>query len=194
MRKILLSLFLAVSPFSSAMADGDLDKILSEFDKQRLANFEKSEASALAEGMRGGTAEEIDILTNALAGKKLPFSENYDLTGNWKCRVIKVGGGLPITPYGWFKCRISDDGAGWFVEKVSGSQRVTGRLYTKSDTELVFVGAGHVNDDPPRKYGQVAEQDQVANVTRRGKEKLVFEFPEPQFESGLDILVMERVK
>ncbi len=144
--------------------------------------------------MRGGTAEEIDILTKALAGEKLPLSGDFDPVGNWKCRVIKVGGGLPITPYGWFKCRISDDGAGWFVEKVSGSQRVTGRLYTKSDTELVFVGAGHVNDDPPRKYGQVAEQDQVAIVTRRGKEKLVFEFPEPQFESGLDVLVMERAK
>ena len=194
MRKILLGLFLAVSALSSALADGDLDKILSDFDKKRLANFEKSQASALSEGLRGGTSEEIDILTKALSGKNLPFSEDYDLTGNWKCRVIKVGGGLPITPYGWFKCRISDDGAGWFVEKVSGSQRVSGRLYTKSETELVFVGAGHVNDDPPRQYRQVAEHDQVAIVTRRAREKLVFEFPEPQFESGLDVLVMERAK
>jgi Domain of unknown function (DUF4893) len=119
---------------------------------------------------------------------------DFDPTGNWRCRVIKAGGDefLPLVVYGWFKCRVSDDGSGWNVEKVSGSQRLTGRLYTKSASELVFVGAGHVNDDPPRKYGQDAEQDQVAIVTRRGKDRLVFMFPEPVFESKLDIMVMER--
>ena len=75
---------------------------------------------------------------------------------------------------------------------MSGSQRLTGRLYTKSATEMVFVGAGHVNDDPPRKYGEDAEQDQVAIVTRRGEDRLVFEFPAPRFESKLDVMLMER--
>ena len=101
---------------------------------------------------------------------------------------------MPLVVYGWFKCRISDDGSGWVVEKLSGSQRLTGRLYTKSATELVFLGAGHVNDDPPRKYGEDTEQDQVAIVTRRGKDRLVFEFPAPRFESKLDVMVMERGK
>jgi hypothetical protein len=32
----------------------------------------------------------------------------------------------------------------------------------------------------------------VAIVTRRGKDRLVFMFPEPVFESKLDIMVMER--
>lgn len=194
MRKILFAFLLSATQTANAIADGDLDKILSPFDKQRLENFEKTEAEALAEGLRGGTAEEIDMLTNALAGEKLPLSGDFDATGNWKCRVIKVGGSLPITPYNWFKCRISDDGSGWFVEKISGSQRVTGRLYTQSETELVFVGAGHVNDDPPRRYGQDPQQDQVAVVTRRAKNRLVFEFPAPQFESALDIMLMERTK
>jgi Domain of unknown function (DUF4893) len=194
MRKILFCLLLSGLLSAPALADGDLDKILSAFDKQRLEEFEKTEAAALAEGLRGGTQEEIDILTKALAGEKISLSGDYDPVGNWKCRVIKVGGGLPITPYNWFKCRITDDGAGWFVEKISGSQRLTGRLYTQSDTELVFVGAGHVNDDPPRRYGQDPQQDQVAIVTRRSKNNLVFEFPAPQFESALDIMLMERTK
>jgi hypothetical protein len=194
MRKILISLLPTVFLAAPALADGDLDKLLSAFDKDRLANFEKTQSEALAEGLRGGTAEEIEILTSALAGEKLPVSVDFDPIGNWKCRIIKVGGGLPITPYNWFKCRITDDGAGWFVTKISGSQRLTGRLYTKSDTELVFVGAGHVNNDPPRKYGQDPKEDQVAIVTRRGKDRLVFEFPAPQFESKLDVLVMERGK
>jgi Domain of unknown function (DUF4893) len=110
--------------------------------------------------------------------------------------VIKAGGdpSLPLVVYGWFKCRITDDGSGWFVEKISGSQRTTGRLYTKSATELVFVGAGHVNDDPPRRYGDDSQQNMVAIVTRRGENRLVFMFPEPVVESKLDVMVMERGK
>jgi hypothetical protein len=193
MRKVVFSLFASLLSALSALADGELDKILSARDKARLVNFEKSEAEALQQALRG-SAEEVEILTAALSGMPLPMDADFDPAGNWRCRVIKAGGDefLPLVVYGWFKCRVSDDGSGWNVEKVSGSQRLTGRLYTKSASELVFVGAGHVNDDPPRKYGQDAEQDQVAIVTRRGKDRLVFMFPEPVFESKLDIMVMER--
>jgi hypothetical protein len=190
MRKI--SLVLAVLLLSTpAGADGVLDKILSQFDKDRLANFEKTRSQALSEGLRG-EPEDIEILTNALKGEPMPIASGFDMTGNWKCRVIKVGGTLPLTPYGWFKCRVSDDGSGWYLEKISGSQRLTGRFYTESDTRLVFVGAGHVNDDPPRKYGDNPKEDQVAIATRLGNEKIVLEFPAPQYESRLDILLMER--
>ena len=193
MRKILGLLLTTLSLTVPAFADGELDRLLSDFDKGRLANFQKTESEALQEALRGDAAE-VEILTSALSGKPLPMDGNFDATGNWRCRVIKAGGDdtLPLVVYGWFKCKIADDGAGWFVSKVSGSQRLTGRLYTKSATELVFVGAGHVNDDAPRKYGEDPEQDQVAIVTRRGEKKLVFAFPAPKFESKLDVMVMER--
>jgi Domain of unknown function (DUF4893) len=190
MRKVLFTILLVWS--MPALADGVLDKILSPFDKLRLENFAETESAALAEGLRGGTADEIDILTKAMSGRPLPLAADYDPVGNWKCRVIKVGGTLPITPYNWFKCRVSDDGSGWYVEKISGSQRFTGRLYARSETEMVFVGAGHVNNDPPRQYQQDPQQDQVAIVKRLGPNKLLFEFPAPQFESKLDVLVLER--
>ena len=193
MRKVPALLYCILVLNGPALADGALDKIISPFDEARLADFQKTEAQALSEALRGDPAE-VEILTAALSGKPLPIDGDFDPTGRWRCRVIKAGGdpGLPLVVYGWFKCRISDDGAGWFVEKISGSQRLTGRLYTRSATELVFLGAGHVNDDPPRKYGEDAEQDQVAIVTRRGKDRLVFEFPAPKFESKLDVMVMER--
>ncbi len=193
MRKVNTLLFSALLFAAPALADGTLDKIISPYDKARLAAFEKTEAEALSQALRGDPAE-VEILTSALSGKPIPLDGDFDPTGKWRCRVIKAGGDdtLPLVVYSWFKCRISDDGSGWFVEKVSGSQRVTGRLYTMSATELVFLGAGHVNDDPPRKYGEDAEQDQVAIVTRRGKDRLVFEFPAPRFESKLDVMVMER--
>lgn len=190
MRKIsfILAALLLSTP---AVADGVLDKILTQFDKDRLANFDKTRSEALSEGLRGDP-EDVEILTKALDGEPMPIASGFDLTGSWKCRVIKVGGTLPLTPYGWFKCRVSDDGSGWYLEKISGSQRLTGRFYTESDTKLIFVGAGHVNDDPPRKYGVDAKEDQVAVVSRRGEKKVVLEFPAPHYESKHDILLMER--
>jgi len=190
MRKTLLVLATFLLS-ATAHADGELDKILTQFDKDRLANFEKTRSEALSEGLRGAP-EDVELLLKVLDGKPMPIASGFDMTGDWKCRVIKVGGLLPLTPYGWFKCKITDDGAGWYLEKVSGSQRVTGRFYTESDTRLVFVGAGHVNNDPPRKYRDDPKEDQVAVVTRLGKNKVVLEFPEPQYESKLDILVLER--
>lgn len=192
MRKNLLALSALLLLASPAYADGALDKILISDDKARLENFDKTRAEALQQGLRGEAAD-VDVLTKALDGEKLSLASGYDPTGNWKCRTIKVGGEfLDLTVYGWFKCRISEDSLGWKVEKVSGSQRFTGYLYTKSDTELVFVGAGHVNDDPPRIYGDDPKENQVAIVSRLGKQKLVFEFPAPYYESKLDVVLMER--
>lgn len=192
MRKNLLALSALLLLASPAYADGALDKILTAEDKARLENFDKTRAEALQQGLRGEAAD-VDVLTKALEGEKLSLASGYDPTGNWKCRAIKVGGEfLDLTVYGWFKCRISEDSLGWKVDKVSGSQRFTGYLYTKSDTELVFVGAGHVNDDPPRKYGDDPKENQVAIVSRLGMQKLVFEFPAPYYESKLDVVLMER--
>ena len=102
------------------------------------------------------------------------------------------GGTLPLTVYPWFACRISEDGAGWQFEKLTGSQRTKGMFYTLSATRLAYLGAGYVNGDKPRIYGQDAKENQVAIVERRAKNRLVFLFPAPQYESKLDILVMER--
>jgi Domain of unknown function (DUF4893) len=192
MRKNLLALLPLLLLAFPAQADGVLDKLLTPEDKTRLENFEKTRAEALQQGLRG-EAPDVDVLTKAREGEKLGLASGYDPTGNWKCRTIKVGGEfLDLTVYGWFKCRITEDNLGWKVEKVSGSQRFTGYLYTRSDTELIFVGAGHVNDDPPRKYGDDSKENQVAIVSRLGKQKLVFEFPAPYYESKLDIILMER--
>lgn len=190
MRKILF-LIAAMLVSSPSFADGELNRILAPFDKDRLASFDKTRSEALSEGLRGDPGD-INILTKALEGKPLPIASGFDMTGQWKCRVIKVGGTLPLTPYGWFKCRVTDDGSGWFLEKTSGSQRLSGRFYTESDTRLIFVGAGQVNNDPPRKYGDDPKENQVAVATRLGKNKIVLEFPAPQYESKLDILLLER--
>lgn len=193
MRKILFSLLALGAATTVSLADGVLDKRLTPFDKERLAKLDATVASALAEARAGGSKEDVAILDAALAGKPLPLDGAYDPTGTWKCRTIKAGGSLPLTVYPWFTCRISDDGSGWQLDKLTGSQRTKGAFYTLSDTRLAYLGVlyyGH--DAKPGSYGKDPKQDQVAVVERRGKNSLVLLFPAPHYESKLDILVMER--
>jgi hypothetical protein len=192
MKWLFLALLFFLAGVPLAQADGEMDKRLTAFDKDRLARFDAIMAEALAEARAGGAAEDVRLLEDALAGAPLPMAEGYDPTGEWKCRTIKAGGGLPLVVYGWFKCRISDDGSGWMLQKLTGSQRTSGSFYTLSDTRLAYLGAGHYGDEKPRRYGEDPRQDQVAIVERRAKDRIILLFPAPQFESKLDVLVLER--
>jgi hypothetical protein len=186
------ALALLVSFSAAAHADGELPSILAAADKAKLAAFEANKATALKQARANGAPEDVRILDAALAGKPMSLSGSFDATGKWRCRTMKLGGGLPLVVYPRFRCEITDDGAGWFLKKLTGSQRTQGRFYTASDTRLVYVGAGTVNDDPPRKYGDDPNENQVAIVERLARNRLVLQFPDPYYESDFDIMVLER--
>jgi Domain of unknown function (DUF4893) len=173
-------------------ADGELDKLLSAADKSRLVSFEQVKAEALAEAHKGGAIQDVKMLNETLSGKPISISGSFNPIGQWRCRIFKLGGSPPLTVYPNFRCRISDDGAGWKLEKLSGSQRTTGRFYTMSDTRLTYVGAGHVNGEKPRAYGASEQENQVAIVERLGEDTLVLQFPSPHYESKFDLMVLER--
>lgn len=177
---------------ASAFADGALPALLTQADKDRLAAFEANKAGALKEARAHGAAADIKILDAALAGKPMTLGGSFDATGKWRCRTMKLGGGLPLVVYPRFRCEITDDGSGWFLKKLTGSQRTQGRLYTEGDTRLVYVGAGSVNEDPLRNYGDDANENQVAIVERLADNRLVLQFPDPYYESDFDIMVLER--
>jgi hypothetical protein len=192
MRNIVFTAFFLMIGAAAAVADGVLDTKISVADKKRLAAFDVSMAEALAEARAGGAAADKAVLEDVLAGKPLPLGEGFDATGNWRCRTLKAGGTLPLTVYPWFKCRISDDGAGWMLEKLNGSQRTRGFFYTVSGDRLAYLGAGYVAGENPRRYGDDAMQDQVAYAERRAPSRIILMFPAPHYESKLDILVLER--
>ena len=177
---------------SGAKADGEIDKIITAADKARLASFEAIRAEAITEAKKGGSPEDVATLDAVLAGKDLPFSEGFDLTGDWQCRTVKLGGTLPLTVYGWFKCRVSDDGSGWKLEKLTGSQRTAGTFYTDSDTRLTYLGTLYYSNEEPKKYGSDADRDQVAYVVRPDEKRVRLEFPSPKYESKLDIIELKR--
>ncbi|MCB1379546.1 MAG: DUF4893 domain-containing protein [Alphaproteobacteria bacterium] len=174
-----------------ALADGILERTLSAADRNRLSRFDATLAEALTEA-GAGAADDLALVQDVLRGKALPMAGSFNPVGPWRCRVIKLGGLLPLTVYPWFKCAIAEDGAGWTLEKLTGSQRTRGRFYTASDTRLIYVGAGHVTGESPRNYGDDPKQDQVAVVERRTDRRILLLFPAPYFESKLDILVLER--
>jgi len=192
MKPVFLALLVMLAASLPGRADGELDKRLTAFDKDRLARFETIMAEALAEARAGGAPEDVRLLEDALTGTPLPLEGGFNPTGDWKCRTLKAGGGLPLVAYGWFKCRISDDGAGWMLRKLTGSQRTKGMFYTLSATRLAYVGAGYVVHETPRRYGEDPQHDQVAIAERRAANRLILLFPAPHFDSKLDVLVLER--
>ena len=84
----------------------------------------------------------IEAFDEALGGEAIGISAS-DLVGDWKCRTIKMGGLLPAVAYSFFKCRISERDGGLRFEKLSGSQRVSGRLMGLDERRWGFVGASH---------------------------------------------------
>jgi hypothetical protein len=190
LRACLLAL-LILAPASSAFADGEVDKLITPADRIRLNNYAQTRQDAIAEARRGGSADELAQLETMLA-KRVQTFEGFDMTGNWQCRTTKVGGLLPLVIYGWFKCRVSDDGSGWKLEKISGSQRTTGRFYDESGRRLIYLGSQYVDGEKPKAYGSGPQTDQVGYAFRTGPKEWRIELPAPYYESKLDILEFRR--
>ena len=175
---------------NTALAEGSLGQRLSENDKQRLAKYAEIRAASIDVARTKGDAKDVKELNKILKGKRLSVRD-FNPTGNWRCRTIKMNGILSLVVYGWFKCRIVEED-GWKLIKTSGSQRTSGRFFDDGETRMIFVGASHYSDEKPRAYGTDPDRDQVAVVTRPGKSRLRIEFPLPRYESKFDILELKR--
>jgi hypothetical protein len=174
-----------------AFADGVVQKLMTPADKTRLEKYDETRKAALAEAKDGGEAADLAEL-DALLAKPLLSLPDFDLGGDWRCRTTKVGGLSPLVVYGWFKCRISDDGSGWKLEKTSGSQRTAGRFYDDGEERLIYLGSFYVAGETPKPYGSGPDTDQVGYAFRTGAAEWRIEFPAPHYESKLDILELRR--
>lgn len=191
MKPFALTLAAALAlPASLAMADGVVQKLMTQADKARLEQYEETRKAALAEAKTGNPADVAAL--EALLAKPLLSLPDFDLGGEWRCRTTKAGGLSPLVVYGWFKCRIGDDGSGWKLEKLSGSQRTTGRFYDDGEKRLVYLGSFSIGGDAPKPYGNGPETDQVGYAFRTGQQEWRIEFPSPRYESRLDILEFRR--
>ena len=189
---LLASLALAGLPSGAARADGAIVQLLTAADMARLQRFEATRTAAVSAARSAGAPADVAVLDKVLSGKLLSV-RSADLTGDWRCRTIKLGNSAGLVVYGWFRCRIVDDGAGWRLDKLTGSQRVSGRFYDDGETRMIFAGALSFGDEPRQAYGRPGARNQVALAVRPGPDRLRLEFPEPEFESAFDVMELERV-
>lgn len=191
MRRIFCSFLAVLGAVAPASATGEILGIITPFDRQRLDAYETTRAAALAEAKAGGATADVAAVESLLSAPSVDF-EGLAMTGEWQCRTIKLGKNLPLVVYGWFRCRVTDDGSGWQLEKLSGSQKTKGRFFDDGPQRLIYLGAGYVNAETPPAYGAGSQTNQVGYAFRTGPAAWRIEFPEPRFESKLDILEFRR--
>lgn len=189
-RTLLLSLGMGLGSIVLAHADGEVQKLITAADKARLDKYGETRKAALEEA-KAGDPSEVKQLNDLLARPLVAFSDK-DLTGNWKCRTIKAGGISPLVIYGWFKCKVTDDGSGWRLTKITGSQRTTGRFFDDNEKRAIYLGSFSVNNDKPKPYASGPESDQIGYAFRNSASEWRIEFPAPYYESKLDIMEFKR--
>ena len=190
MKRPLLAVAILALAGAPAFAEGVVQSLMTQADKARLENFETTRTIALDEAKGGNPAELAEL--DALLSKPLESLPDFDLGGAWQCRTVKVGGPVGLVVYGWFRCRVTDDGSGWKLDKLSGSQRTTGRFYDDGEQRSIYLGSFHVAGEAARAYGSRPQTDQAGYVFRTGPTEWRIEFPAPAYESRLDILEFRR--
>lgn len=192
MSRAAIAITVCLACASYAHADGAITKIITKTDQARLDKYGETRSAAISEARKGGAEADVKRLDETLAKPDLAFGESFNMVGDWQCRTTKLGKEPPLVIYGWFKCRVTDDGSGWMLEKTSGSQRTKGRFYTDSDKRLTYLGAGYIAGEKPKNYGAGTDTDQVGYTYRTSDNALRIEFPAPVRESLLDILELKR--
>lgn len=167
-------------------------------EQARLDRFERIAGTAVLEALAGGKAEDVAALTSALSGKpQVAFDSS--LQGEWRCRTMKLGGISELVVYTNFTCRMTLDNTGVAFEKVSGSQRTSGRIEMR-DGRAVYLGVGYVSSGTPQSYadldptfeGSGTITPDVAVFERVSDTRARLLFPAPVNESDFDILELTR--
>lgn len=180
-----------------AMAQrGDQDAgwrdVATERDRVRVREWRSAWVEALREARAAGHAAEIEregVLLHPDSAQLRPAPP----VGDYRCRVIKVGGQgdlLDYIAYPAFRCRIRPerDGRLSFV-KLTGSQRPVGFIYPDDTRRMIFLGTLQLGDERRSlRYGVDDERDMAGIVERIGDRRWRIVFPRPAFESIVDVL------
>jgi hypothetical protein len=170
-------------------------------DVERLGHIAEARAKGLDEASRTNPSDYAAIRSIVQAGTVA--SNTNRLIGTWRCRTLKLGGITPAVVYGWFKCRIAQQGRLLTFEKLTGSQRTIGTLYPDANG-LVYLGASYVTAYGPAEKKPVysgggastgadaTPDDQIGllSLTYDGRARL--ELPYPVQESTFDVIELKR--
>ncbi|NAZ35960.1 DUF4893 domain-containing protein [Rubellimicrobium sp. CFH 75288] len=170
-------------------------------DTERWEAFDAHLGRALRQALAAGDPADIAVLTDALAGTP----DLIRPEGEWSCRTIKMGGLVPLTVYGAFRCRVTADGPDrWRIEKLTGSQRLVGHLLAgDGGLSAAYLGVGFVAGGPAMPYAKLPPADQtpqepgqtIAQVglwEQPSPDRARLLMPAPLLESEFDLLVLSR--
>lgn len=180
------------------LASGALAQDIRPQEQARLDRFDRLAGTALLEAMAEGAAADVTALSTALGGvPQVAFDPS--LNGEWRCRTIKLGGNPRLVVYTNFKCMMRLDNTGITFEKLSGSQRTSGRIEMR-EGRAVYLGVGYVSSEAPQNYadldaafeGSGKITPDVAVFERVSAKRARLMFPAPVNESDFDILELTR--
>lgn len=156
------ALLLLAAPAAAQRPD-DWRPIIIADDLRRLEtlprDLEQAAAAVAARDYSGIAPAELRRILALRAAALDPRA----LPGTWRCRNVQVSS-LGVFGYPPFECRIRAVANGWFFEKVSGSQRVSGMLFRDDGQRLVLLGGATVNNEPQRGYTGDDREHQVFGV------------------------------
>ena len=168
----------------------------STFDVDRIAKLDEARAKGLTEAEAGPDMAAI----HAVLDPAPQNASERELAGRWRCRTIKLGGLTPDVVYGWFACRISQRDGGLHFEKLTGSQRLSGMLYSRDEGGYVLLAATNVKGEPQHRYSgnrlslgaNATPDDAVGLLSAIGPRRARIEFPYPVQESTFDVIELKR--
>jgi hypothetical protein len=164
----------------------------------RLDRYEQTVGNALLQALARGKARDVAALTQALSGTpQVAFDQS--LSGEWRCRTLKLGGPSALTVYTNFKCTFTIEPDGFVFEKRTGSQRTKGKI-TYREGSAIYVGMGYVADATAPDYADLPDdfisndriQTQIAIFERVNETRARLLFPAPLADSDFDILELTR--
>ncbi len=199
MRASTAILIVTLSATPAAAFGPDLATVIRDDDRVRLDLLDAVAGRTLRGAFAHGAPDDIAVLTQGLTGSPLQADQAAAaLPGNWSCRMLKLGGGLPLVVYQPFRCRIDADGG---FEKLTGSQRMLGTI-GDVDGVQAYLGTGHIAGDTARSYTDLPETIDLAATPQRVPEVGVVEvvsptrarivMPLPMLESDLNVLLLMR--
>lgn len=192
LRKLVLLLMLSATPALAGWQDD-----ASPQDVQRLSQLDKARAEALRQAQ--GASDANLSAVRAMLNRNTQSPDLKSLSGDWRCRSIKLGGMEQVKIFGWFTCRVGKRDGKPFFEKTEGSQQMGGTLYP-AENGFVFLGGTNAAKDKPAYYsgagpslGAATTPSDVAGLlSLTGPNAARLEFPYPAQESTFDVLELKR--
>lgn len=171
--------------------DVEWRRVATDVDRLRLRNWRTTWLAALVEA-RAADAAEV-ARQGALLDPDRALVDPVPPAGVYRCRTFKLGvngtATRGFTNYPWFECRVTATNGQVRLVKTSGSQRPDGVIFADGLSRAVFLGALALGDEGAAlAYGRDRNRDLAGLVERVGPARWRIAFPEPRFESRLDVI------